>query len=313
MRMAASCWLACLGLSTTITHAQGLAAPSPVAVSNSYLGTENNKGTCQKPYQVVGYAPADTGRHPLFLYFVGTDIVGTAASAEDYKAATPLKVARAMAERGYTAYTVQYDNRLSTLLGNRKAAMHCLFDQTASGGLIEQLCKRDSRVDCELGIATWGHSLGGAVAIAAKNSEPRVRAAWATGVGGVKGADGAAPVLAKDRIRIVNGAKDALPLIGWLLGSNNNDARRLSKELGLNTTSDCPGQKNQCLRPDGSGWILVQPDELSPRRDPDHCWFFRLNCLTAEASFEEMNFVEGFSRISINANADWLVKAAALK
>ena len=280
-----------------------------VSVSNSYQGTENNKGTCQKPYQVAGYAPAGTGRHPLFLYFVGTNIMNDPALFDDYKSAAPMHVVKAMAARGYTAYGVQYDNRLATLFSDRKAMMRCLFDKNAAGSLIEQLCGRDARVDCDKGIATWGHSLGGAVAIAAKNTEPRVRAAWGTGVGGVKGADGAAPVLSKNRIRIVNGAKDEVPLIGWLIG-NNNDTRRLSRELGLNNAVDCPGQKNQCLRADGSGWILVQADEVVPRRNPDHCWFFRLNCLQA-SDFEEVNYISGSSRISINANADWLVKAAS--
>lgn len=70
------------------TSSPTLAPQEPVAVSNSYLGTDNNKGACQKQYQVVGYAPAGGARHPLFLYFVGTDVVGNAASADDYKAAT---------------------------------------------------------------------------------------------------------------------------------------------------------------------------------------------------------------------------------
>ena len=286
------------------------AQPEPVAVSGGYLGTENNKGRCETSYQVVGYAPADGGRHPLFLYFVGTNISGNATEAEDYRSAAPLRVAKAMAQRGYTAYSVQYDNRLATLFSDRKGLMRCLFDKTASGGLIEQLCARDGRVDCDQGIATWGHSLGGAVAIAAKNSEPRVRAAWVTGVSGVKGADNAAPVLPRSRIRIVNGAKDAVPLIGWLIG-NNNDGRRLSRELELTPARDCPGQQNQCLRADGSGWIIVQADELSPRRPPDHCWFYAMSC-SQRSSFEEANFIGGDARISINANADWLVKAAAM-
>lgn len=288
------------------------AAAATVPIEGSYLGTDKAKGACQKPYRIVGHAPAAPGQYPLFLYFFGTNVTGSAEEADLFQSTTPLRVTEAMAARGYVAYSVQYDNGLATLFGNRKAVVRCLLDASAQGGLIAQLCDQPgSRVDCGKGIVTWGHSLGGAIAIAAKNTEPRVRAAWATGVGGVKGADGAMPVLPKQRIRIVNGSKDAIPLIGWLLGSNNNDARRLTKELALDPAQDCPGQKNQCLRPDGSGWIMVQPEELSPKRDPDHCWFFAITCLKQNASFVEVNFLEGHSRISLSENADWLVRAAA--
>lgn len=307
----------CLLSSQPAFAAEGVGASGavyePVAIEGSYLGTEKAKGRCSKPYRIVGHAPSAPGQYPLFLYFFGTNVTGSAQEAELYRSSTPLRVTEAMAARGYVAYSVQYDNGLATLFGNRKAVVHCLLDQAAQGGLIAQLCDQPgSHVDCGKGIATWGHSLGGAIAIAAKNSEPRVRAAWATGVGGVKGADGAMPTLPKQRIRIVNGSKDAIPLIGWLLGSNNNDSRRLSKELELLPSRDCPGQANQCLRPDGSGWIMVQADELSPSRNPDHCWFFATTCLAQNPSFVEVNFLEGHSRISLSENADWLVRAAAM-
>jgi hypothetical protein len=285
-----------------------------VPVEGSYLGTEKGQGACLKRYRIVGHAPAAAGTHPLFLYFVGTNISGNATEAQDYQSATPLHVTAAMAARGYVAYTVQYDNGLATWLSNRKAVVRCLFDQAAPGGLIEQLCQpqagnsSSNAIDCNKGIATWGHSLGGAIAIGARNIEPRVRAAWATGVGGVKNPDGSAPALPKNRIRIVNGSKDAVPILGWLIG-NSNDARRLSRELALTPAQDCPGQQHQCLRPDGSGWILVQPGELSPRRNPDHCWFYATAC-AQRSSFVEANFIEGQSRISINENADWLVRTA---
>lgn len=301
------------GMSIMARPSLAAETPQPILpVEGSYLGTEGSRGACLKRYRIVGHAPAAAGRHPLFLYFVGTNLSGNAAEAEDYQSATPLHVTAAMAARGYVAYSVQYDNGLATWLSNRKAVMRCLFDATAQGGLVEQLCQQASgstAVDCAKGIATWGHSLGGAIAISARNVEPRVRAAWATGVGGIKAWDGTPPALPTHRIRIVNGSKDAVPLLGWLIG-NNNDTRRLSRELALTPAQDCPGQQHQCLRPDGSGWILVQPDELAPRRNPDHCWFYTMSC-NQRSSFVEANFIGGRSRISINENADWLVRAAA--
>lgn len=319
MKRSTHVWLSALVgavccMATLFKPALAADTPQPILpTEGSYLGTENSRGACLKRYRIVGHAPAGAGRHPLFLYFVGTNISGNAAEAEDYQSATPLQVTAAMAARGYVAYSVQYDNGLATWLSNRKAVMRCLFDSTAQGGLLEQLCQQPgsggAAVDCEKGITTWGHSLGGAIAISARNLAPRVRAAWATGVGGIKAWDGTPPALPPQRIRIVNGSKDAVPLLGWLIG-NNNDTRRLSRELALTPAQDCPGQQHQCLRPDGSGWILVQPEELAPRRNPDHCWFYAMSC-NQRSSFVEANFMEGRSRISIHENADWLVKAAA--
>src|SRR5690606_18603309 len=120
-----------------------------------------------------------------------------------------------------------YDNQLGTLLSDQVNMRKCLFEPSNPANLLTSLCKPSLGVDCNLGITTWGHSLGGAVALVAANYDRRVRAAWATGVNGVGDS-----VLPKNRIRIVNGSADSTPLIGWLVG-NNNDASRLSAQTGV--------------------------------------------------------------------------------
>jgi hypothetical protein len=149
-------------------------------------------------------------------------------------------------------------------------------------------------VDCELGIATWGHSQGGYVAAMAYNNEPRVRAAWATGYGG----DGAA-TLPKDRLRVVNGEND----------TSNGMASTLNMITGL-TPGECP-DPDQCLRDDGSGWIIVRQSQLAmpDSSSADHCWFDRPSCAVSTLTLEP-NWVDPTSdkAFALERNADWLAQ-----
>jgi hypothetical protein len=122
------------------------------------------------------------------------------------------------------------------------------------------------------------------------------------------------------RIRIVNGMNDMVPLIGGLLVSNNNSPSKLNKTLGLTPSMDCPGQANQCLRPDGSGWILVQTSDMSPAfapAKPDHCWFESKGCNTTPYYSYDDDFFDArdaagdyLSRIALGRQADWLATVA---
>jgi hypothetical protein len=265
---------------------------APIASPPTYLGTVNDSGGCAQSYATLGYAPVSGGPYPLFLYFVGTNFTGQAG---DYAEEAPTDVVKAMAQRGFVALSAQYDDGPVAWLSDHQNLLQCMFADPA--GLLAAACASPS-VDCSLGVATWGHSLGGAVAVLAASSDRRVRAAWATGITGITGV-----ALPPDRLRVVNGSGDSIP------GASNSDPTRLDAQTGV-TPGDCPGQDNQCLRADGSGWILVQPSELDPVRTADHCWFDNLSC-TASGERVEPNFATGTSRISIASNADWLARAAA--
>lgn len=287
-------------LITIMGNASTQASAQTVPFEGTYTGSLNN-GACTQTYKFTGYKPSQSGNKPLFLYFVGTDVADNAPDA--YKDVAPKAVTLAMAQRGYAAVSVQYDNKLGTLLSDQSNLKKCLFDPSNPNNLLKALCKPALGIDCNLGIATWGHSLGGALALVVANYDRRVRATWATGVSSIGDS-----VLPKNRIRIVNGSSDSTPLIGWLVG-NNNDTARLSAQTGV-TPADCPFQLSQCLRPNGSGWMLVQSIELSPWRNADHCWFERSKCTDAAYRLEP-NFASGVSRISIAANTNWLVNTAS--
>ena len=259
----------------------------------SYMGSVDNGAECSMSYPTRGHEPvgAAAERHPLFLYFVGTAFVATDPSAS-YDSLAALAVTDAMARRGFVALSVQYDNGALAWLSDHGNQLACLFDGSKPESLIAAGCALPN-VDCELGIATWGHSQGGYVAHMAHNREPRVRASWATGYGG----DGAA-TLPHERLRVVNGEADA---------GDNGTAAKLSMITGL-TAAECP-DADQCLRADGSGWIIVRKSELAmpDTSTADHCWFDRPSC-GASTVVLEPNWVDPASdkAFALEPNADWV-------
>jgi hypothetical protein len=257
----------------------------PLASPPSYLGTQQNGPDCDTTYPTVGFEPADDAgaRHPLFLYFVGTAVRRDAPSAE-FDTLAARVVTEAMARRGFVALSVAYDNGIAALVSDHHHQTRCLFD--APTGVIARACALP-RVDCNLGIALWGHSQGAAVAVAAANHDARVRAVWTTGYGGDM-----KTVLSKHRLRVVNG--------------ENDQTSKLAATTGL-SKSGCP-DPDQCLRDDGSGWIIVRQAQLADpeKSSADHCWFDHLSCKSGLAL--EPTWIDPASPrpYALEANADWV-------
>jgi hypothetical protein len=286
------------------TDAQTDAGSSPglfevrrVSSAPRYQGSVNNSGACSQSYPTQGYEPVSDSngtspqRHPLFLYFVGTAFVSPDASAS-YDGMAATKVVEALARRGFVALSADYDHGPLAWLSDHTGQLACLFGAGNKQSLIAQACALP-QVDCNLGIAVWGHSMGGYVAAMAYNQEPRVRAVWATGYGG----DGAAK-LPKSRLRVVNGEAD----------TSNGTAATLNTITGLRP-ADCP-DADQCLRADGSGWIIVRKSQLAApaNSSADHCWFDRQHCSDSAITLEP-NWIHPDSRepFALESNADWMI------
>lgn len=263
----------------------------------SYMGSVDNGADCATSYPTRGYEPLGAAgeRYPLFLYFVGTAFVAGDASAS-YDSPAALAVTEAMARRGFVALSVQYDNGAVAWLSDHTGQLACLFDDSKPQSLIAQACVLPN-VDCDLGLATWGHSQGAYVAAMTYNFDARVRAVWTTGYGG-----DAATQLPLNRLRVVNGEAD----------SSNGTAAKLMMITGL-TQTECP-DPDQCLRANGSGWIIVRKSELA---DPatssaDHCWFDRPSCsantITLEPNWIDPNSDKPFA---LERNADWVAGMVA--
>lgn len=276
----------------------GLRDTRPIAAPPSYLGSVDNSAACSRRYPTIGVEPigAPGERFPLFLYFVGTAFVQPDASAShDGQAARA--VSAAMARRGFVALSVAYDNGALAWISDHEAQLACLFGDSPDS--VRSVACALTQVDCERGIAVWGHSQGAFVGVMAPRFDPRVRAAWATGYGG-----DARSTLAKTRLRVVNGEAD----------TNNGTPEVLNMITGL-TAADCPTGQDRCLRADGSGWIIVRKSELA---DPgtssaDHCWFDKRACLDSAIRLEPTWTDPASTRAyALELNADWLARTARM-
>jgi hypothetical protein len=269
----------------------------PLTNPPSYLGSVDNSAGCTQRYPTKGFEPIGQAgeRFPLFLYFVGTAFVQPDPSAS-YESAAAVAVGEAMARRGFVALSVAYDNSALAWLSDHEAQLACLFTAASADSAIAVACALP-QVDCELGIATWGHSQGALVGLLAARFDARVRAAWTTGYGG----DGRS-TLSPNRLRVVNGEAD----------TNNGTPEVLNSITGL-SAADCPAGASTCLRPDGSGWIIVRRSELAAPESSsaDHCWFDKRACLDSAIALEPTWVDRASTRAyAIEPNADWLARTA---
>lgn len=266
----------------------------PIANPPSYKGTKGGSSACTQSYRTFGYAPggATGARYPLFLYFVGTS-GGASDESARFDGRAPDGVNRAMAERGFVALSVEYDNALASIFTNK---LPCLFGAANPESVLANACAHPA-VDCARGIATWGHSQGALLAHAAANDDARVRAVWTTGYSGLPGAK-----LPIDRFRTVNGEGDGM----------NAAVAAANKTAGFGAADACPDDgRDRCLRADGSGWILVRKSacQLSAA---DHCWFNKRSCIDGAETLEP-NWVDPASNapFALGPNADWVARTVA--
>lgn len=260
----------------------------------SYRGSVDNGADCSRLYPTRGFAPAERGstRHPLFLYFVGTAF-DTRDPTASYDALAALAVARAAAARGFVALSVQYDNSAAAWYSDHQNQLRCLFQPALTESLLSAACALPE-VDCTLGIATWGHSQGGLLAAHAYNYDRRVRAVWTTGYGGF-----GEEQLPRERLRVVNGESDG----------DIGQASTLLRLTGL-SASACP-DADQCLRADGSGFIIVRAAALAEpaSSSADHCWFDRASCTATRVRLEP-SWIDPRSErpFALAQNLDWVVR-----
>jgi hypothetical protein len=181
-------------------------------------------------------------------------------------------IAREAAKRGFVAASMQYANDLGGLSceGIRRRAT-CSYNRNSTSSAVSRLCSRP-KADCSRGIATAGHSLGGALAIRAKNFDSRVRATFTIGTAnGFNTANclnpGPADGGTAPRDRALRNSE--LRLYAGETEFPEQTAAARNQVTGQNCAAG-NGTVN-CLRTDGSGWYQVGNTEVADQI-ADHCY-----------------------------------------
>jgi hypothetical protein len=270
----------------------GLAAQAATtAFSATYKGTGGNSTSCGSSYNIVGEEPATAGRHPVFIYTVGT--------TENNNNGQGLAVIKKMAEKGYVAAMVGYSSGLfgsCTYISNKA---RCIFNPASTTSAIATICSR-AKADCSKGIVTAGFSQGSIIATLAKNFDSRVRAAYGVGLHKNYTTFSASCVLPtnrtlpQNRLRAVNGEGD-------VFGGNTEASNRTSSIAVTGYT--CTG--TNCLQADGSGWYVLKGNEVVDGT-ADHCYMRASGGCTGSQVNNDANWFNGTNAWGLNSSLNWL-------
>jgi hypothetical protein len=238
------CFVAgCGGSPADTDTSEALTATGGLAVVESvleYQGFDPLTGGCDRTAHLLVFEPVAPGKYPVMTYTVGTGGI--------YDASEGRTVAMQMAKQGFVAASVEYASldpvvlvSCEPLFGNSS----CVYGSEAESA-VSTLCDLP-KADCSRGVVTGGMSQGAALAVLAQNYNSNVRAAWVMGFGGITiGSETCSWVLPQDRLRIVEGT--------------------------LETITGCSSGAHECFGANGSGWYIVQNDELESGQS-GHCYY----------------------------------------
>jgi len=242
-------------------HAAPWTTPTTITYQSYNPSTGNFDLTQNIEYQLPNPSKFGPGPYPVFMI--------TPASFEPYNDPLSLVFVSEMANRGFLAATVQYDNTESILVcssfTNRAQGVFDAARATSAAGV---LCSQ-ANANCKKGIVTAGISQGGFLAVLAKNYAPRVKATYALSMSDYAqniGESFAACIdknvtaIPANRLTVINGVADAI----------------FGGQQPLENVSGyiCPSGTQQCWSRDssGAGWYIVQNSQVKDG-SADHCYF----------------------------------------
>lgn len=233
----------------------------------TYTGQGANASTCNTSFAITGQEPTVAGTNPVFIYMVGTSETATNASAT-------AAVAQ-MAAKGFVAATVAYDSASFNGCGPLQGKAACIFNPNSATSAVQVLCSR-AKADCSKGIVVGGFSQGSVLATQARNTDARVRAAWGMGDGvsySVFNLNSCQAngnhTLAGDHLFVTNGQQDQF--VGGGLGLSAGNINTVRTQTQTLTGLSCGSTATSCLRANGSGWVIVQNNQVADG-SADHCF-----------------------------------------
>jgi hypothetical protein len=282
-----------LGISALLATAPAWAQTTTFTMS--YTGQGANATTCNTTDSISGAEPTATGTFPVFIYTVGT--------TETFTNTAATQAVDQMAALGFVAATIQYDTSAFGNCSQIGGKAQCIYNPNSSTSAVSALCSR-AKADCSKGIVVAGASQGAVIATLAKNFDSRVQAAYGI-------ADGVQysffnltscmangnRTLTSDRLRAVNGLDDQFTGSGQTAQQNNMQSL---------TGFTCPSGSATCLQSNGSGWIIVMPDQTQSGQ-ADHCYPRTVNCSSSQNSIQA-RWETGTDNWELPANLQWLTQ-----
>jgi hypothetical protein len=244
-------------------------------------------------YNIKGTEPSDSAKHPVFIYTVGT--------TETWNNAQAMAAVAEMSAKGFVAAAVQYDSSLFGTCSQILSKAKYIYNSASSSSAVSKLCAR-AKADCSKGVVVAGFSQGSVIAVNAKNYDSRVRAAYGMGTHNLYSVysltscmNNGGHTLSTNNLRIANGENDVFP------GGNPSSTRSSSQSV---TGLSCGSSAYECLRSNGSGWIMIRGSSLNDGSG-DHCYQRVGDCTGSENTLDS-GWRSGSANWGLKANLAWL-------
>ena len=197
-------------------------------------------------FSATGYRPVHGGEGPLAVFLHGT--------RRAHNDAFGVEACRYLAESGFAALSLQYTNEAYP--GGCGDFDH-RSRQVGEG--LRQICDRqDLGLNCALGVAVVGFSLGGQIALKLRNFNANVSAALSI----------AGSILFEGQCLMNHDFKLERSKRRIIVGSEDRHYGSLIKCVS-SSGYDCGS--NNCIQPDGSGFYMFSEDEAG--RAPIHNYY----------------------------------------
>jgi hypothetical protein len=257
--------------------------------SPAFGGSSCNTVRNMKVYEPTNGAPGQ--KFPVLIYTVG--YIG------NYNSTDANEAAKQAAQQGFVAATMEYAYGFFDGLDcpTTKNKANCSYNPNLTNSAVKVLCSR-SLADCSKGVATAGHSLGGAMAVLAKNYDSRVRAVWTMGT-----ANGNNTTTCMNPGTLDGGSTDRkLRNNEWRAYGGQADTGNPISGMNTVTGQSCAAGTQSCLRTDGSGWYQVQNSQVVDS-SADHCFQEQNGCGSGGT---DANWRTGTSPWTLGTSMAWL-------